>query len=104
MNNENEEDTKNHGENWNNWKNMKKKPKDLDAFLNIWKCKNKERPTHARIPCHSMNIKGGAFNIPNEVLSIFNKLYNKKVFRDKVKEYLVETQEKKKWRSYIDRF
>jgi P4 family phage/plasmid primase-like protien len=77
------------------WENLKKKPKDLDSFLNYWKCKKGERPSHARIPCHAMNIRGGSFNIHPTALPLFYKLYNKKVFRDKIKDYLVETQNRK---------
>ena len=67
----------------NNGKNQKKiKISNLDDLLELF-IYNKaihDRPTHARIPCTTMNIKGGAYYIPSEYLDKFFKLYNKKVF------------------------
>jgi len=72
-----------------------KNAKDLDTFLSIYKTKEGENPTHAKIPCYTLNIKGGSFCVPDSELSKFYKLYNKKVFRDKTKEFLVEVQDRK---------
>jgi P4 family phage/plasmid primase-like protien len=80
-----------------NGKNPKKiKISNLDDFLELFKYdKTKQnRPTHARIPCKHLNIKGGAYYIPSEYLDKYFKLYNKKVFRNKLKDYLVETQDR----------
>jgi P4 family phage/plasmid primase-like protien len=71
-----------------------KKYKELDILLNDCKKKNNEKPTHARIPCHSMNISGGSYHIPQDLLPLFYKLYTKKLFKKKIKEYLVETQDR----------
>ena len=79
----------------NNVKNQKKiKISNLDDLLElfIYNKATHGRPTHARIPCTTMNIKGAAYYIPKEHLEKFYKLYNKKIFRNKLKEYLVETQ------------
>ena len=71
-----------------------KKYKDLDILLNNCKKKGDEKPTHARIPCHSMNISGGSYHIPQDLLPLFYKLYTKKIYKKKLKEYLVETQDR----------
>ena len=66
--------------------------RSLDELLFNYQCKEKGSETHTRIPDHSQNIYGGKYRIPTEVLPMFYKLYNKKVFVQKKNEYLTEKQ------------
>ena len=66
---------------------------DLSDFLAKHRATDKETtPTHTRIPNKELNIYGGAYIIPPEELSIFNKLYYDNIFTKNRKEYLTEKQ------------
>jgi len=64
--------------------------RNLDDLLFNYQCKERGGETHTRIPDHSKNIYGGKYCIPVEILPLFNKLYNKKVFVQHKNEYLTE--------------
>jgi len=66
--------------------------RSLDDLLFHYQCKEKGTETHTRIPDHSKNIYGGKYCIPLEVMPLFYKLYNKKVFVQDKYEYLTEKQ------------
>lgn len=68
--------------------------KNLNDFLKHHKAKDKTETTHTRIGCVENNIYPGKYNIPNEELNIFYKLYYKHVFVNKKEEYLTEVQQK----------
>jgi P4 family phage/plasmid primase-like protien len=66
--------------------------KTLDNFIRQHKHKDDETITHTRIGNKNLHVHGGSFHIPPDELSVFYKLYNKKVFTNKEYEYLVERQ------------
>ena len=66
--------------------------KTLDDLLYYYKCNEKGKETHTRIPYNSKKIYSGKYCIPLEVLPMFYKLYHKKVFLQKRNEYLTEKQ------------
>lgn len=69
----------------------------LDALLKYCsRKKGDEKPvTHTRIGSSSLNIFGGSYHIPDDLMPLFNKLYIKKVFTLKRDEYLTELQDRK---------
>ena len=68
--------------------------KELNEFLAKHSAKQTkdQSPTHTRIPNDELNIRGGAYIIPNEELPLFHKLYYEHIFVNKKKEYLTEKQ------------
>jgi P4 family phage/plasmid primase-like protien len=67
---------------------------DLNELLakNSTKSKKNLQPTHTRIPDTKLNIYGGAYFIPENEMSLFNKFYYESIFVNKKKEYLTEKQ------------
>jgi hypothetical protein len=69
---------------------------DYQTFMKSCKVKeNGEQFTHTRIGDKTSNIYGGTYNIPNEKMEIFYKLYYDYVFVNGNKEYLTEKQQQK---------
>ena len=68
--------------------------KDLSDFLLKHNGKNdsKSTPTHTRIPDKTLQIYGGAYNIPQDELPAFFVYYYDKVFVKNHMEYLTEKQ------------
>jgi P4 family phage/plasmid primase-like protien len=71
--------------------------KDLNEFLAKHNAKNEKlnsgiSATHTRIGDKELNIYGGSYIIPKEVLSIFHSLYHDSIFKYKKNEYLTEKQ------------
>ena len=68
----------------------------LDALLKYCsRKKDDERPvTHTRIGKKDLGIYGGSYHIPEELMSLFYKLYHKKVFKKKKDEHLTELQDR----------
>lgn len=68
----------------------------LDALLKYCSRKKEdERPvTHTRIGKKDLGIYGGSYHIPEEMMSLFYKLYHKKVFKKKKDEHLTELQDR----------
>jgi len=68
--------------------------KDLSDFLLKHNGKNdsKSTPTHTRIPDKTLQIYGGAYNIPQDELPTFFVYYYDKVFVKNHMEYLTEKQ------------
>ena len=69
--------------------------KDLHEFLAKHSAKKEGcdvKATHTRIPDPKLNIFGGSYIIPKEVLPVFYKLYYEHVFIKKRNEYLTERQ------------
>lgn len=64
----------------------------LDDFLKASIVKDKSNITHTRIGCASSKIYGAKYNIPDEKLPLFYKLYNQKVFINNRPEYITEKQ------------
>ena len=69
--------------------------KDYNEFMakHSAKPENKQTITHTRIPDKCLNIYGGSYIIPTEMLQIFHNLYYDHVFVKKNKEYLTEKQD-----------
>tara|TARA_R110002020_G_scaffold18595_1_gene64730 strand:- start:199 stop:2898 length:2700 start_codon:yes stop_codon:yes gene_type:complete len=63
----------------------------LKKFLNQRYAQKGEPHTHTRIPDQALNIKGGAFDI-GEDLEKFYELYCTHIFKEKKEEYLTEKQ------------
>lgn len=68
--------------------------KNLDEFLKIHSTKDNKNITHTRIGNKELNIYGGKYNIPDEKINEFYKLYHQKVFTQRKLEFLTETPEK----------
>lgn len=68
----------------------------LDALLKYCsRKKGDEKPvTHTRIGSTLLNIYGGSYHIPNDMMPLFYKLYKKKVFTQNKEEYLTELQDR----------
>lgn len=66
----------------------------LDDFLKKHRASSQDELTHVRIGDPDQNIYGGRYSIPETEINEFNKLYYRKVFLNKEKEYLVEIQRK----------
>ena len=68
----------------------------LDHLLSDNKRQDGKPYTHTRIGNYDMGIPGGSYTIPDNLMPQFYKLYHKKVFIRKHKEYLTEAQDKEK--------
>ena len=64
----------------------------LNEFLTQHKPSEGALITHTRIGDKTLNIYGGAYNIPKEELPLFYRLYYENVFVKERKEYLTEKQ------------
>ena len=64
----------------------------LDKFLYKYKNTDKKNVTHTRIGNKQLGVMGGSYTIPDEEMSLFYKLYHKKVFIDNRFEHLTEKQ------------
>ena len=64
----------------------------LKPFLNKYYVTGKEIITHTRIGNKELNVSGGKYNIPDNKINEFYKLYNKHVFKNKKFEFLTEVQ------------
>ena len=68
---------------------------NLDTFLKLNKSKPKKTISHTRIGNKTVPIiYGGSYNIINDDISEFYKLYYKKVFVQKKHEFITEVQNK----------
>ena len=65
---------------------------NYSLFLQKHKTDDAEKTTHTRIPSERENIWAGKYNIPQEKLEEFYKLYHNQVFNMNANEYLTEKQ------------
>ena len=77
--------------------NGKQKINSLDTFLKHYAVKDKSNLTHTRIGSVKQGIFGCKFNIPENKMEQFYKLYHKKVIIEKQPEYLTEVQYKQQY-------
>ena len=74
---------------------MANKPSNkLNSFLSQYKTKKGKggEITHTRIGDESLNVYPGAYNIPENELELFYKLYSSHIFENGNQEYLTEKQ------------
>ena len=72
---------------------MDQDPKTLDGFLTLYKADKNDKASHTKIGNQKFGIFGGSYNIPEEKLETFYKLYHKEVFINKKMLYLTERQQ-----------
>lgn len=65
---------------------------DLFSFLKKRATKSGQSHTHTQIGSKELNVYGGSYNIPDEDVNTFNKLYIEHVFKNKKESYLTEKQ------------
>lgn len=77
-------------------------PQTLDSFLKHYKTKQDDTPTHTKIGNTKLGIYGGSYNIPEEKMPQFYKLYLDSVFVHKNPNFLTECQQKNSGPLLID--
>jgi P4 family phage/plasmid primase-like protien len=71
---------------------MNHEPKTLDSFLYKYKTKEDDTPTHTKIGNIKLGVYGGSYNVPEDQMELFYKLYSVHTFDHQNPNYLTECQ------------
>ena len=62
----------------------------MEQFLKRFYTNERANHTHTKIKCEKLNISGGSYNIPEEEIDNFYKVYKQHIFDEGKQAYLTE--------------